>query len=216
MSDIWSYLGSLYNREGYEITQTVWRWLALMFLPVVLLYAGTAIRGRRRKERLEREAYVALNSGRYLDALQKFAEAARSARLVLALNPPQFANTMDESVGDIFFQLGQYPAAVYFYTRCLYRHFGEQFVQIPVPPQGLPIPIPVTGLYAKIGIALLRCNCYEEAIMWLRRAASAEYATNAEVWLSLSEAYERIGNSQVAAECKQRAASISQDETTNR
>lgn len=73
------------------------------------------------------------------------------------------------------------------------------------------MPIPVTALYTKMGIALLRGNCYEEAIIWLRRAASAEYASNADVWLGLGEAYERIGNLQMAAECKQRAAELSRE-----
>lgn len=128
MSEIWSYLGSLYNREGYEITQTVWRWIALIFGPWIILMAGTAIHTGRKKNRLEREAHVALNNGRYLDALRMFAEASRAVRSVLpALNlspVSEFKNTTDELVGDTFFHLGQYSAAVYFYTRCLYRHLA--------------------------------------------------------------------------------------------
>lgn len=212
MSEIWSYLGSLYNREGYEITQTVWRWIALIFGPCIILMAGTAIHTARKRNRLEREAHVALNNGRYLDALRMFAEASGAVRSMLPaldLSPvSEFKNTTDELVGDTFFHLGQYSAAVYFYTRCLYRHFGVEFAHI---SKGVPMPIPVTALYAKMGIALLRGNCYEEAIIWLRRAASAEYASNADVWLGLSEAYERIGNLQMAAECKQRAAELSRE-----
>lgn len=213
MGEIWSYVGSLYNREGYEITQTVWRWVALIFLPVVILYVGTAVHAGRKKGRLEREAYTALNNGQYRDALQKFSEASWAARSVLVLHTPQFRNTTDESVADAFFRLGDYPAAVYFYTRCLYRHFGEEFAHISAPPPGLPMPIPVTSLYAKLGIALLRSHCYEEAMVWLRRAAAAGYAGNSEVWLALSEAYERTGNSQMAAECRQHAAALSGEET---
>ncbi|MCS6831211.1 MAG: hypothetical protein NZ749_11305 [bacterium] len=209
MAEVWSYLSSLYNREGYEMTQTVWRWVALFFLPVVMLYAGAAIRTGRKWNRLRREARVAMESGQYMEALRKFSEAAESASLSRALHRPEILNTTDEAVGDIFFQLGQYPAAVYFYSRFLYRHFGEEFARIPVPPPGLPVPLPVTALYAKFGAALLKCNCYEEAIIWLRRAASAEYAGDAEVWRMLGEAYERIGNSQMASECKQHATTIS-------
>lgn len=209
MSEIWSYISSLYNKEGYEITQAVWRWVGLIFLPVVILYGGTAIHAGRKKKKLEREARIALNNGQYMDALRKFAEASWAARSVLALNPPQFVNSTDETVGDIFFQLGQYPAAVYFYTRCLVRHFGEEFIHISVPPPGLPIPLPVTELYAKLGVALLRCSCYEEAIIWLRRAAFAGHSYSVEVLTALSEAYERTGNLLLAAECRQRAAAIS-------
>ncbi len=223
MAEIWQWLGSLFNAEGRNLMVIVVRWVMVYAIPIVAVYMFIGHLIGRKIKGLEKHARQAVESGRHEEALKAY---ARSAFLILVFRSLYGQRwSMDdwsESLGDLFFALGKYPTAVFFHTRAVSKQLGRDefwtYLENPAAlAPGLEISVHDVPLYRKLGYSLLRSGCVEEAIIWLRRAVSA-YESSSSTWLALSEAYERIGNSQLAAECRQRAATISderQDDATS-
>lgn len=214
MAETWQWLGSLFNAEGHNLMVTVVRWIMVYAIPIVAVYMFIGHLIDRKIKGLEKRARQAVESGRHEEALKAYARSAFLILVFRSLYGQRWSmDDWNESLGDLFFERGKYPSAVFFYTRAVSKQLGREefwtYLENPVAlAPGLEISVHDAPLYKKLGYSLLKSGCAEEAIIWLQRAVSSDRSTPS-TWLALSEAYERIGNSQLASECKQRAEAIS-------
>ncbi len=214
MAEIWQWFGSLFNAEGRNLMVIVVRWVLAYAIPIVAVYMFIGHLIDRKIKRLEKRARQAVGSGRHEEALKAYARSAFLILMFRSLYGQRWSmDDWSESLGDLFFGLGKYPTAVFFYTRAVSKQLGRDgfwtYLENPAAlAPGLEISVHDAPLYRKLGYSLLKSGCAEEAIIWLRRAVSS-YESSHGAWLALSEAYERIGNLQMASECKQRADAVS-------
>lgn len=214
MAEVWQWLGSLFNAEGRSLMITVMRWVLVYAIPLVAAYVVAGHLIDRKIQRLASLAGEAVRAGRHEEALKGYVRCAYLIQLFQSLYGRRWnVDEWNEPLGDLFFSLGKHPTAAYFYTREVLRQLKREnfwtYLGHPAAlTPGLEITVRDAILYEKLGKALLESGCAEEAIIWLRRAASA-HEPKASTWALLGEAYKRTGNQRLAEEAQGRAASSS-------
>lgn len=214
MAEVWQWLGSLFSAEGRSLMITVVRWILVYAIPLVAVYVVIGHLADRKIRRLASLAGEAMRAGRHEEALKGYARCAYLVQLFQSLYGRRWnIDDWNESLGDLFFSLGKYPTAAYFYTREVLRQLkSDSFWPYLEHPAALTPGLEVTRrdaiLYEKLGKSLLEAGCAEEAIIWLRRAVSA-HEPKSSTWVLLGEAYERTGNQRLAEEAQGRSTSSS-------
>ncbi len=220
MTDIWYWLGSLFNAQGHDLAATVLRWISVYLILLLAAYFVVGHVVDRRIRFWEGRARDAYASGKNREALQAYARAAFLALVFEPLYRGRWYADLarwNEPIGDIFYAVGKYASAVFFYTRAVdasIRGAGAwHFIGIPAALEpGAEAGSPHLLLYEKLGRALMRSGCVEEAIVWLRRASAAAAKLHPDVWLTLAEAYESLGNMDMAAECRRQAGGATEED----
>ncbi|GIV20770.1 MAG: hypothetical protein KatS3mg023_2521 [Armatimonadota bacterium] len=214
MAEVWQWLGSLFSAEGRSLMITVMRWIMVYVIPLVAAYMVGGHLVDRKIRRLSSLAGEAVRAGRHEEALKGYARCAYLIHLFESLYGRRWSvDEWNEPLGDLFSSLGKHSTAAYFYTREVLRQLKRDdfrtYLEHPAAlTPGTEITLHDAILYEKLGKTLLEADCAEEAIVWLRRAASA-YEHKASTWALLGEAYKRTGNQRLAEEAQGRAASSS-------
>lgn len=214
MVEVWQWFGSLFSAEGRSLMITVLRWILVYAIPLVAAYVVVGHLVDRKIRKLARLASEATRAGRHKEALKGYARCAYLVQLFQSLYGRRWSvDDWNDSLGDLFFSLGKYPTAAYFYTREVLRQLkSDSFWPYLEHPAALTPGLEITSrdaiVYEKLGKSLLEAGCVEEAIIWLRRAVTADESKGG-TWTLLGEAYERMGNQKFAEEARRRATSSS-------